>query len=140
MALLSTTLLDSFVGKSIEDICPLGFGKIGDSENHCAHFVGHVLKLTSAVVQGLTCAGMVSTGKKHPQAGAVIRVNNIFNCCENIAQPASLGCLAYYTVKSNIAKSGLMGDMSHKHVGVSAATFTTMETSSTGSARIRWAT
>ena len=118
MASLSTALLDSFVGKSIEDMCPLNFGKKGDAHNHCAHFVGHVLKLNHSVAPGLTCAGMVFGGNKHPAAGALIRVNDIFNYCEDLDEPASLGCLAYYTLKSNIGKDGMMGDMKQKHVGI----------------------
>ena len=31
---LSVALLDNYVGKSIEDICPLKFGKVGDAHNH----------------------------------------------------------------------------------------------------------
>jgi hypothetical protein len=118
MASLTASLLDSFVGKSIEDICPLSFGKKKDTHNHCAHFVGHVLKLNSLVVSGMTCAGMVFAGKKNPAAGALIRVNDIFNVSADLAEPDSKGCLAYYTLASNIGKDGLMGTMAQKHVGI----------------------
>lgn len=115
---LSTTLLDSFVGLSIEDICPLGFGTVGDAHNHCAHFVGHVLKLNASLHLGLTCAGMVSAGRHHGDAGALIRVNNIFNAADDIDSPDPDGCLAYYTTKTNMHSDGTMGDHRQKHVGI----------------------
>lgn len=118
MANLTAELLDSFVDLSIEDICPLGFGTVGDKHNHCAHFVSHVLKLNNTVTTGLTCAGMVYKGKKHPAAGGLIRVNNIFNYCADLDEPDDTGCLVYYTVPANIGSDGLMSDMSQKHVGI----------------------
>lgn len=117
MAALTLDFLDQFVGLSIEKICPLKFGTVGDSHNHCAHFVGHVLKLNNTNSNGFTCAGMMIAGKNHPEAGAVIRVNDIYNACVDLEEPDPLGCLAYYTVASNI-KDGLMGTMSKKHVGI----------------------
>ena len=115
---LSMSLLDTFVGESIEDICPLHFGTKGDVQNHCAHFVGHVLKLNGSVAHGLTCAGMVSGGNKHTAAGAIIRVNDIYNICADLTEPNALGCLAYYTMPGNIGKDGMMGTMPKKHVGL----------------------
>ena len=118
MTTLNTDLMDTFVGKSILDICPLGFGKIGDTEHHCAHFVGHVLKLNSLIVKGATCARMTWNGSKHPTAGALIRVDEIYNMCSRLEEPLVSGCLAYYTVKTNIGKDLRMGSMSKKHVGI----------------------
>ncbi len=118
MASLSTALLDTFVGLSIEQICPLKFGTVGDDHNHCAHFVGHVLKLNSSVANGLTCAGMVYAGKKNPTAGALVRVNDIFNFCADIDEANPLGCLVYYTLPGNIKADGTMGSMRKKHVGI----------------------
>lgn len=118
MATLTADFLDKFVGKTIVDICPLKFGTIGDKHNHCAHFVGHVMKLNNASTNGFTCAGMVYSGKSHPDAGAVIRVNDLYNICIDIDEPDPLGCLAYYTLPNNIDKNGFMGTMSQKHVGI----------------------
>ena len=118
MATLNLDYLDKFVGKGIEDICPHKFGKDGDGHNHCAHFVGHAMKLNNAATNGFTCAGMVYAGKKTPDAGAVIRVNDIYNICVDIDAPDPLGCLAYYTVPKNIDKDGYMKTMSQKHVGI----------------------
>ena len=110
--------LDPFLDKTVEDICPLGFGKIGDSHNHCAHFISHMLKLNSSLHIGYTCAGMVNLGSKHPAAGACIRVNEVFNACDGLEAPDENGCLVYYTLPDNIHKDGTMGDMSQKHVGI----------------------
>ncbi len=114
---ISTAAMDAFVGKSIEDICPLHYGKVHDIENHCAHFVGHVLKLNSSLHIGYTCAGMASGGDKHPAAGACIRVHEIFNACNKLEKPAESGCLAYFTLKGNVG-GGHMGNIPKKHVGV----------------------
>jgi hypothetical protein len=115
--LLTAGLLDGYVGKRITELCPLHFGTIGDKDNHCAHFVGHVLQLHHGVVHGTTCAGMSYDGKKHAAAGAVIRVNDIFNACDDLKEPCSTGCLIYYTLPENI-HNGFMGTMSKKHVGI----------------------
>lgn len=114
---LTPMMLDGFVGKNIRQICPLGFGTIGDSHNHCAHFVGHVLHLNSTLNLGLTCAGMVHIGKMDRKDGAVIRVNDIFNNAEDLQQACPTGCLVYFTVPGNMS-NGLMGSMSKKHVGI----------------------
>src|SRR5262245_45098978 len=102
MAALSLALPDSFAGKAIHDMCPVKFGAVGDAHNHCAHFVSHVLKLNNTVGTGLTCAGMTHAGSKNPSAGGLIRVNDIYNMCEDLAEPCHIGCLAYYTVPDNI--------------------------------------
>jgi hypothetical protein len=118
VATLSFDLLDAFVGKPITDICPLGFGSAGDAHNHCAHFVGHVLKLNGQAVSGLTCAGMTSSGRAHRDAGATLRVNEIYNVCRKLDAPQPLGCLIYWTVPANISAEGVMGTMPRKHVGI----------------------
>src|SRR5262249_37699258 len=115
---LSTTLLDSYVGLSIEDICPLKFGKDGDEHNHCAHFVSHILKLNNSLHLGETCAGMIWKGKQHAAAAGCIRVNDIFNACVDLEGPDEGGCLAYYTTKGNMHKDGTMGTHKQKHVAI----------------------
>jgi hypothetical protein len=116
--IINTANLNLFIGKTVEDICPLGFGKIGDSHNHCAHFVSHVLKLNASLHIGLTCAVMVANGNKHSAAGACIRVNEVFNVCDDLGEPDENGCLVYYTLPGNMHKDGTMGDMSQKHIGI----------------------
>jgi hypothetical protein len=113
---VNATGLDAYVGKPISQICPLMFHDA--KQNHCAHFVGHVLRLTDGLGVGLTCAGMTSKGTKYPGAGACLRVNELFNVCQNLAVPADRGCLIYVTTLTNFLKGGLMGQSPHKHVGI----------------------
>ena len=58
------TNVASFLGKPIDDICGNGFDDHGD--NHCAHFVSHVLRLAF----GMTCK-QLTVGT---QAAANVRV------------------------------------------------------------------
>jgi hypothetical protein len=116
MAVVNAAGLDTFKGKDMSAICPLGFDDA--TQNHCAHFVCHVLKLNSSHI-GLTCEGMVSGKKKFAASGACIRVHQLFNYCENIAVPAELGCLIFITKATNVDRvSGLMGNIPDKHVGI----------------------
>ncbi len=114
---LTASALDDFVGKTIEDICPLHFGKIGDEHNHCAHFVSHVLKLNPTLQLGATCGDMLWHKKDSP-AAACMRVNDVYNACNDLAKADETGCLAYYTLPGNIDKDGRMGQMSQKHIGI----------------------
>lgn len=71
--------LNSFLGKSMAEICPSGYADT--SNNHCAHFVGHALDITA----GLTCHGMTS-GKKRKGEAASLRVQEIFAVCPSVAE------------------------------------------------------
>lgn len=124
--------LAAFIGKSIDEICPFGFGDVGDDQNHCAHFVGHALRFTSGM--GLSCDRLLpkAPDKKSPlykQIGALVRVNDLYR---NISGKAEL-VVGNDTVKA--PKSGLifvslssnfrfgieeLGDHPKKHVGVLA--------------------
>jgi hypothetical protein len=118
---LTATALDRYLGKPIEKICPLGFGRIGDPHFHCAHFVGHVLSLNHRANVGATCAVMVYGGWKRRGSSACIRVNELFNRCSDLAGPDEKGCLAYITMKSNLRSRGgnfTMGSDARKHVGI----------------------
>lgn len=84
--------LNSFLGKSMAEICPSGYADT--SNNHCAHFVGHALDITA----GLTCHGMTS-GKKRKGEAASLRVQEIFAVCPSLAE---------YDNKTMAGKRGLM--------------------------------
>ena len=71
----------SFLGKPIDDICGNGFDDHGD--NHCAHFVSHVLRLTF----GMTCKKLTLG----TQAAANVRVQEIFPKCPAGRQLAAAG-------------------------------------------------
>lgn len=116
---LSPEELDKYVGKPISDICPIGFGKVGDIDNHCAHFVGHVLKLNADANVGATCSSMIWKGDK--TKSACIRVNELFNRVADLDAADEKGCIIYVTIPSNIKQGGgvwTMGAQSKKHVGI----------------------
>jgi hypothetical protein len=68
--MLTLDVLKSYVGQPISNICPNGYD--AGTDNHCAHFVAHVLQLDF----GLTCAGM-----RRGSVGANVRVHEIFDRC-----------------------------------------------------------
>lgn len=110
---LSTSLLCKYEGKNISSICTNGF--TGASENHCAHFVSHVLSLTF----GYTCQSQ--TGKDGNAAN--LRVHEVFARCPAVGKWSDLGtltkCLAFTTYSSSVnlgAKT--MANRPKKHIGI----------------------
>src|SRR4051812_17898932 len=63
--------LNKFLGKHIREICPIGYAD--DSDNHCAHFVSHVLGYQF----GATCRTMA----RGAGTSASIRVQDVFSHC-----------------------------------------------------------
>lgn len=140
--------LSMYVGKNVEAICPFGYGRTGDSENHCAHFVSHALNISL----GTTCAGLLPwklkgtdpvlrssvsgnralglytlDGKERVDfKGACTRVNEIYNSIgakdkgDWDARPdPGADCLMFATIPDNISKDrGTMNNLSRKHVGI----------------------
>ncbi len=118
---LTATELDKYIGKSIEDICPLKYGTVGDEGNHCAHFVGHALTLNHKANVGLTCAGMTWEGRKKKDEGGCLRVNEVYNRVDHLQDADEKGCLICITMTSNVTKKGddyTMGSQSRKHIGI----------------------
>jgi hypothetical protein len=119
---LTPELLDAYVGKPITDLCPLGFGTIGDEHNHCAHFVGHALTLTGKANVGKTCAVMTWDGRTRPEEGVCILVNDLFNRQTQLTEADEKGCLIYITRPGNVTttKDGVttMETNKTKHVGI----------------------
>ena len=117
--ILNAPGLDAFVGKWIGDICPVGYDD--DAFNHCAHFVSHVLKLNDDTGLGPTCATTSLERKqkyKGKGVGACLRVNEIFNACDDLVLPDAKGCLVFITKLTNIKNDGTMGDNPRKHIGI----------------------
>jgi hypothetical protein len=110
----TSAALDQFKDKTIKDICPL---KYYDG-NHCAHFVGHVLKINASVLSITTCADVLASNTKYPDAAACIRAHELFNNCADLIQPNESGCFIFITLASNIGKDGTMGNIPDKHVGI----------------------
>jgi hypothetical protein len=69
--MISHHQLAGYLGKSIGDICQNGYTSV--HENHCAHFVSHVLGYRF----GATCQ-MMGNGKGDP---ATLRVHELFSRC-----------------------------------------------------------
>jgi hypothetical protein len=108
-------------GKHISHFCPFGLGK-ENSQNHCAHFVGHMLGYEF----GATCKNRTSAEKKRAEKGACIRVNEIFDRLRDtglwVNRPAHLSCcLIFVTHASNVVKTGDRSKMHEhpaKHIGI----------------------
>ncbi len=124
------TGLEEFIGLSIEDICPFGYGEVGDKQNHCAHFVGHALRYTSGL--GTACSHLLSKKPDvhsvlYNQVGVLVRVNELYarvskktkldTTAKELSAPSS--GLIFVTLTSNMQnKMQSMGDHPRKHVGV----------------------
>jgi len=111
---ITPALLDTFLDKSIDDICPNGF--TNQNDNHCAHFVSHVMGLQF----GVTCRMM----GKAAQAGANLRVQEIFPRCSTVGDWAMrpivlVNCLVFITRASNVNLRGkTMTNVPRKHIGI----------------------
>jgi hypothetical protein len=111
MPSLTRADLDKFTGKNIKDICPNGFVK--NADNHCAHFVCHVLGYSF----GYTC-NTKSSGK-----GVCIRVHELFSRCPEVGlwedDKTDASRLVFVTAKANVAvRDKKMENVPKKHVGI----------------------
>ena len=106
--------LDAYLGKSIGEICRNGYSSVAD--NHCAHFVAHVLGYSF----GVTCR-MMGNGRGD---AATLRVQELFPRCKAVGvwslRPASLqSCLVFMTRSGNVnLSSKVMANVPRKHVGI----------------------
>lgn len=106
--------LRSYLGRHISTICDVGYAD--NSDNHCAHFVSHVLRYNFAP----TCRTMVY-GSGVP---ASIRVQLLFANCvqvgvwENLPTPLFWG-LVFITNRLNVnLETQFMRNVPRKHVGI----------------------
>lgn len=106
--MLSLPTLNSYIGHPIEKICPFGY----QADNHCAHFVSHVLQLGV----GLTCAPS--------RAGAAcVRVQELLPQCGNVHEvrecPTTGEGLIFVSHKANFQGSPVtIQNVPKKHVGI----------------------
>ena len=103
--LLSKVILNGYLGKHINDICIFKFV----ADNHCAHFVSHVLTLEF----GVKCASK----------GRNIRVQEIFAQCPQVGtfddHDVKRPCLVFVTAAGNVhLKKTLMDNVPKKHIGI----------------------
>lgn len=118
---LSKTYLDSFLGKTVEDFCET-FGAVGDINNHCAHWVSHVLGFRI----GKLCNQMAWQHRKDFEIGRSLVVNDIFNECPERGhwkdKPKNLqSCLIFAVAAhglNNKAAKLTMDNVPRKHVGI----------------------
>lgn len=114
MPIITQQQLDGYLGKAIGQICPNGYTSAAD--NHCAHFVSHVLKYEF----GVTCR-MMGSGKV---TGANLRVQEVFPRCPSVGvwalRPTSIKtCLVFITRASNVNLTNkVMANVPRKHVGI----------------------
>src|SRR4029453_10921288 len=117
--MVTVQTLDSYLGKHIRDIC--GNGYVDDSDNHCAHFVSHVLSLKF----GATCH-MLGKGKV---TGANVRVQEVFSHCLRVGTWESRAstmpqCLVFTTKPGNVKlASRVMNNVPRKHMGIYTSDF-----------------
>lgn len=111
--MLDESVLTGWLGHHISDICPIGYAN--NSDNHCAHFVSHVLGYQF----GATCRLMKSgTG-----TSASIRVQDLFAHCLQTGDwgpptPLFWG-LVFITNASNVnTDTKHMNNVPRKHVGI----------------------
>jgi hypothetical protein len=111
--------LDGFLGKSIAAICQNAY--TSNADNHCAHFVSHVLGYQF----GVTCK-MMGNGQGTP---ANLRVQEIFPRCPSVGvwmlRPTPLStCLVFITRASNVNLAArVMANVPRKHVGIYSGGF-----------------
>jgi hypothetical protein len=112
---LSVALLMKYEGKGIADICDNGL--TNDDDNHCAHFVNHVLSHDF----GYSCGK--ATGKKN--ASANVRVHETFGRCpqvgkwEDVDSKKIKKCFAFITYGNSVKLAQKkMANRPKKHVGI----------------------
>jgi hypothetical protein len=111
---VTVAALDGLLGREITQICSIGYADRAD--NHCAHFVSHVLGYQF----GFTCRGMVD-GAGTP---ATIRVHELFSHCPVVGTwdskpPTADPCLVFITKASNVnLQTKTMTNVPRKHVGI----------------------
>jgi hypothetical protein len=109
--------LTGYLGKPIADICRNEY--VSPHDNHCAHFVAHVLGYQF----GVTCQ-IMGTGNG---PAATLRVQELFPRCGRVGawslRPHSLDtCLVFITRAGNVnLSSKSIANVPRKHVGIFAA-------------------
>ena len=104
--------LSETINKTIADFCKNRFN--GAGENHCAHYVCHVLELDS----GYDC----KTHRNGSHPGASLRVHELFDECPEVGDwnnaPQGMQ-IVFVTDKSNVdLNAHTMRNIPKKHVGI----------------------
>ncbi|BDS07576.1 hypothetical protein NT6N_26160 [Oceaniferula spumae] len=110
---VSADFLDSFLGMNISEICQNGF--TDNEEQHCAHFIGHILQLDS----GCSC----KTLNNGQHSGGNLRVREIFHLCSVVGElsdaPSNRPVLVFVIDPKQIdLENKFMAKHRKKHIGV----------------------
>lgn len=65
----------NYVGKSVEEICPFGYGRKKDNQNHCAHFVSHALNIQVGTLCSLLLPWQLKGSSPDPLFRSSVRLN-----------------------------------------------------------------
>ena len=111
--MITVSDLQQYVGKPIVDICTNGFSS--SKQNHCAHFVSHVL----GIQLGMLCGDMTYKTRK---TGGSIRCDELYNRLTQKGTWANRpsqddGILIFVLAGQNIL-NGVMQQVPQKHVGI----------------------
>jgi len=112
--MITQAALDSWLGKSMSDICPNGYDST--SLNHCAHFVAHAANMSF----GYTCKMQAGgTGE-----AANLRVHEVFAQCATKQEipktgPGLSGIIFISSQGSFVTKGGTtkLSNVPKKHIG-----------------------
>jgi len=113
---ITSTELDGHVGKHISEICGCSF--TNDGNNHCAHFVCHVMEYNF----GLTCFGMSGKGERSKSAN--IRVHEVFPQCRRVGKWTDktldiLKGFIFVTQAGNVnLTKKVISNVPKKHIGI----------------------
>ncbi|MGE3181761.1 MAG: hypothetical protein AB7N71_09030 [Phycisphaerae bacterium] len=114
--LVTEHLLSSYLGRDIAEICSNSFAN--RRENHCAHFVSHVLDLQF----GKTCRELVSRNNRFAP-GANVRVQEIFARCPAVEAldhcPTRGSALIFVSEERNFQGAPMvLRNVPKKHIGI----------------------
>lgn len=117
--MLTETLLNSYLNRHISEVC--GNGYDDNDDNHCAHFVNHVLNTAF----GVTCRSLVASSARHA-TGANVRVHETFAACPNPREllecPESIEALIFISATHNFVRhkdgSVTLNNVPKKHIGL----------------------
>jgi hypothetical protein len=117
--MIDAVTLNSLLGMHIRQLCVNGYA--ADSDNHCAHFVSHVLNLGF----GYTCSDAVAAPQRRG-AGANVRVHEIFDRCPGVRAldhcPARFEGLIFVSAPGNFttdaAGRASLRNVPKKHIGL----------------------
>lgn len=113
---VTESLVNSYLALDIKDICSNSYNAA--NENHCAHFVSHVLNLDF----GMTCRKLVSSTKRQAP-GANVRVQEVFAACPEVEElnmcPTQGAALIFVSAPANFHGSpAQLRNVPKKHIGI----------------------